>query len=187
MTPPETLVQQIRELHTHLQQQVRSRWNRDLPLEELIFDRWERAQTLGFGEQASIYHNSYLYGHVEVGEHTWIGPYTLLDGSAGLKIGHYCSISTGVHIYTHDSVKWALSGGQADYEYAPVTIGDCCYIGGQTIITKGVTIGDHVVIGACSFVNKDVPPYTIAAGTPARAIGKVIQEGDQIRLVYTND
>lgn len=150
-----------------------ARWQRDLPFDELLFDRWERARSLGFGEGTSIYHNSYVYGEVKVGKHTWIGPYTLLDGSGGLTIGDYCSISAGVHIYTHDTVRWALSGGKAAYERAPVAIGDCCHIGAQTVIAKGVTIGDHCVIGACSFVNRDVPPYTVAFGIPCRPAGRV--------------
>src|SRR5438132_9780956 len=111
---------------------MRKRWDRDLPIEELLYDRWERARALGFGEGSSIYHNSYVYGRVSVGANTWIGPMTLLDGSGGLSIGDYCSISAGVQIYTHDTVKWALSGGTAEYERAPVVIGSNCHIGSQT-------------------------------------------------------
>jgi len=93
--------------------------------------------------------------------------------SGGLVIGDFCSISSGVHIYTHDTVKWAVSGGKADYEYAPVKIGNCCYVGSQTVIASGVTIGDHCVIGACSFVNRDIAPYTVAFGVPCRPSGQV--------------
>jgi acetyltransferase-like isoleucine patch superfamily enzyme len=70
-------------------------------------------------------------------------------------------------------VRWALSGGTATYEYAPVTVGDNCYIGPQTVVARGVTIGEGCVIGACSFVNRSVEPSTLAAGTPARPIGRV--------------
>lgn len=157
---------------------MRERFDRDLPLEELLFDRWERARSLGFGEATSIHHNSYVYGSVEVGRSTWIGPFTILDGSGGLKIGSFCSISAGVQIYTHDSVKWAVSGGRAEYERAPVTIGDACYIGSQSVIAKGVTIGEHSVIGSCSFVNRDIPPYSVAFGAPCRVAGRVILDDD---------
>jgi acetyltransferase-like isoleucine patch superfamily enzyme len=168
--------------------QMRERWRRDLPFDELLFDRWQRARELGFGQDASIYHNSYVYGEVQVGSNTWIGPYTVLDGSGGLVIGRYCSISAGVHIYTHDSVQWALSGGIAPYEHAPVHIGDCCYIGSQSVIAKGVTIGHHCVIGACAFVNRDIPPYSIAVGVPARVIGPVNLASQSIdRNAYTQD
>ena len=161
-----------------LRDEFRSRFSRDLPLEEMLFDRWERAQSLGFGARTSIHHNSYVYGDVSVGENTWIGPFTLLDGSGGLKIGSACSISAGVQIYTHDTVKWALSGGVLPYERAPVVIGDACHVGAQAVITKGVTIGAHCVIGSCAFVNRDVPPYTIVFGVPCRRRGQVIIEAD---------
>ena len=86
----EALTRSLVALYDKLRAGMRQRWQRDLPLEELLFDRWERARSLGFGEGTSIYHNSYVYGDVKVGKHTWVGPYTLLDGSGGLAIGDYC-------------------------------------------------------------------------------------------------
>jgi len=178
------LVGDIFSLYVKLRTGMREQRHRDLPLDELLFDRWERARSLGFGEDSSIYHNSYVYGDIKVGRGTWIGPYTLLEGAGGLAIGDYCSISAGVHIYTHDSVKWALSGGKDEYERASVRIGDCCYIGSQTVIAKGVTIGDHCVVGACSFVNRDLPPGTVAFGVPCRPVGHVeIKSSGEITLV----
>lgn len=164
------LIDDLRALYEELRGDMRERWHRDLPFEELLFDRWARAQQLGFGEASSIYHNSYVYGDVRVGAHTWIGPLTVLDGSGGLSIGAHCSISAGVQIYTHDSVRWATSGGAAAYEHAPVSIGDRCYIGPQTVIAKGVTIGAGCVVGACSFVNRSLAPGTTAAGAPCRPV-----------------
>ena len=158
--------------------EFRARFQRDLPLDELLFDRWERAKSLGFGAKTSIYQNSYVYGDVKVGENTWIGPFTLLDGSGGLTIGSNCSISAGVQIYSHDTVKWAVSGGKLPYERAAVTIGDSCHIGATVVITKGVTIGAHSVVGSCAFVNRDLPPYTVAFGVPCRPRGRVIIEDD---------
>jgi acetyltransferase-like isoleucine patch superfamily enzyme len=166
-------------LYEDLRADVRSRWNRDLPLEELLFDRWERAASLGFGEGTSIYHSSYVFGDVSVGRDTWIGPLVLLDGTGGLTIGDNCSISTGVQIYSHDTVKWAVSGGIAPYEHAPVSIGSSCYIGSQSVVAKGVTIGDQCVVGACSFVNRDLAPNTIAGGVPIRRLGQVeVRDGE---------
>jgi acetyltransferase-like isoleucine patch superfamily enzyme len=184
---PEDLQQKLLALYGRLRQQMQARFARDLPFEELLFDRWERARQLGFGPGASIYHNSYVYGSVTVGANTWIGPFVLLDGSGGLTIGSTCSISAGVHVYTHDSVAWALSGGRLPCERAPVRIGDCCYVGSQAVIVKGVTIGDHSVIGAGAFVNRDVPPYTIVAGVPCRPIGRVcVDESGAIHFDYEN-
>jgi acetyltransferase-like isoleucine patch superfamily enzyme len=176
------LTAELRTLYETLRTEMRERWDRDLPFEELLFDRWERARSLGFGEGSSIYHSSYVYGRVRVGAGTWIGPQTILDGTGGLTIGSTCSISAGVQIYTHDTVAWALSGGTAAYEHAPVEIGDRCYIGPQTVVSRGVTIGDRTVVGACSFVNRSLPSGVVAVGSPTRIIGQVVGEGDDVRI-----
>lgn len=181
----ETLAAQMRSVYEALRGDMRAKWKRDLPFDELLFDRWTRAASLGFGADASIYHHSYVYGDVQVGEHTWVGPLTILDGSGGIRIGRYCSISAGVQIYSHDTVRWALSGGACEYERSAVSIGDCCYIGPQTVVSRGVTIGDHVVVGACSFVNRDIPLRAVAAGVPCRVIGRVVGDGADVRLELT--
>jgi len=179
------LLKELRQLYKTLVERMKQKWKRDLPLEELLFDRWERAKQLGFGEGTSIYHNSYVYGDVKVGKYTWIGPFTILDGTGGLEIGDYCNISAGVQIYTHDTVKWALSGGKAEYERMPVKIGNCCYIGPLSVITKGVEIGDNSLIGAFSLVNKNIPRNSIALGIPAKVVGKVeISEEGDVKLIY---
>ncbi len=177
----------LRALNEGLQAEMRARWDRDLPFEELLTDRWERARRLGFGEGTSIYQSSYVMFDVKVGRGTWIGPMVMLDGRGGLTIGDHCSISTGVQIYTHDTVRWALSGGRAEYEVAPVRIGDCCYIGSQSVILKGVTIGDHCVVGAHSLVNRDLEPYSVALGVPARVRGRVEIDGDRIDIVMDGE
>jgi acetyltransferase-like isoleucine patch superfamily enzyme len=182
------LLASIRALHARLGGEMAERWQRDLPFDELVFDRWERAKRLGFGDEASIYHNAYVLGEVSVGEGTWVGPFVMLDGSgAPITIGHHCSISAGVHIYTHDTVRWALTGGRAEPEKAPVRIGDCTYVGCQTTILRGATIGDHSVIGANSLVTDDVPPHSIAVGSPAEVRGQVVVDGDDVELVMERD
>jgi acetyltransferase-like isoleucine patch superfamily enzyme len=113
-----------------------------------------------------------VIGDVTVGEHCWIGPHALLDSSGGLKIGSYCSISAGVQINSHDSVQWAISGGLAPYEKAPTKIGSRCYIGPNSIIAKGVSIGDGCVIGAGSVVLESIPADSKAAGVPCKLIGR---------------
>ena len=71
---------------------VKKNYNRVLPLNELMTDRWEKAAYLGFGKGTSIYDSSLVIGNVKVGENTWIGPFTVLDGSGQLEIGNNCSI-----------------------------------------------------------------------------------------------
>jgi acetyltransferase-like isoleucine patch superfamily enzyme len=143
---------------------------RSLPVMDLFFDRWERAKALAYGEGTSVYDSCYIFGNVKVGENTWIGPFTILDGSGSLEIGNNCSISAGVQIYSHDSVQWAVSGGVEKYEYAPTKIGNNCYVGPNAIITKGVEIGDGSIIGANSFVNKSFLAGSKLGGSPAKQL-----------------
>jgi acetyltransferase-like isoleucine patch superfamily enzyme len=162
----------LRALLTHEMDAIRTRWNRALPFADYIVDRWGKARSLGFGEGSSIYDSALILGEVKVGRHTWIGPFTVLDGSGGLEIGDYCSISAGVQVYTHDTVLWAVSGGKQSPEREPVRIGNRCYIGPNVVISKGVSIGDGCVIGANSLVNQDIPSGKKAWGSPARLRGE---------------
>ena len=145
-------------------------YHRVLPSYELLNDRWEKANYLGYGEGTSIYDSATVFGEVAVGKNTWIGPFTILDGSGRLSIGNNCSISTGVQLYSHDSVKWAVSGGTEKYEYAATEIGNNCYIGPNSIVAKGVKLGNGCIVGANSFVNKSFPDGSKVAGNPARII-----------------
>ncbi len=168
-----TLMKQIKNLYLQLRAQMKRNYNRHVSFGDLLTDRWETARAYGFGEGASCYDNVLILGNVQVGENTWIGPNCILDGSGGLEIGSYCSISAGVQIYTHHTVKWATSLGHEKTENASIRIGSGVYIGPQSVIQMGVTIGDKAVIGACSFVNRDVPARAKVWGCPAR-----IQTGD---------
>lgn len=163
-----SLLMQLRNFWTDRQGTISDEYNRTLPLGDYVVDRWEKAKKLGFGEGTSIYDTSHVFGDVLVGKNSWIGPFTILDGSGTLHIGSNCSISAGVQIYSHDTVAWATSGGEAPYEYAATSIGDNCYIGPNTVIAKGVTIGHGAVIGANSLVLKDIPAGATAYGTPAQ-------------------
>jgi acetyltransferase-like isoleucine patch superfamily enzyme len=167
------LFDELARLHREAAKLVAARWHRSLPFADLVVDRWERARALGFGQGASIYDSALVLGDVEVGENTWIGPSVVLDGSGGgLQIGSFCSISAGVQIYTHHTVRWSLSGGRAPIDKAPTRIGSRCYLGPLTVVTKGVTIGEGCVIGAHSLVNADLPPNSRAFGIPCRIVGR---------------
>ena len=66
------------------------------------------------------------------------------------------------------------------YEYGiSVTIGDNCWIGGNTVICPGVKVGNGVVIGAGSVVTKDIPDNVIAAGNPCRVIRPITDDDKQ--------
>lgn len=165
------LLSQLRSLWQSRRQEVDAEFNRHVPFGDYIVDRWEKARALGFGEGASVYDSAHIFGEVKVGENSWIGPFTILDGSGGLSIGSNCSISAGVQIYSHDTVQWAISGGQAKAEKAPTRIGNNCYIGPNTVVAKGVSIGDGCIIGAGSLVLHDIPAGSKAFGTPCTVNG----------------
>lgn len=182
---PEEFLRLLNEVRQAREAELKSRFDRSLPFADGMFDRFERARRLGFGEGSSIYDSAMVYGDVKIGENTWIGPYTLLDGSGGgLVIGSWCSISAGVQIYTHDTVLRALSGGKLAKREGPVRIGSNVYIGGQCLVTAGVAIGDRCVVAANSLVIRNVPEGTIVGGTPAEPIGRVEGEGENVRLVF---
>lgn len=170
-----SLFKSIKKLILTLITQKKASHQRFLSIPDYFIDRWERAQLMGFESGTSVYDSCLVLGEVHVGKNTWIGPYTILDGSGGsLNIGDNCAISAGVHIYTHDSVDHVING--TPISTAPVVIGNNVYIGPQTIIAKGVTIGDYVVIGANSFVNKDIPAGSKAYGNPVKVVGCSRQE-----------
>ena len=176
--------EQLNELNVFLESKFKESYNRSLPLPDHINDRWERAERLGFGKGTNIYDSSYVIGNVTVGKDCWIGMFTILDGSGNLSIGDNCTISAGVHIYSHDNLKATLSTNQIPIERESVTIGNNCYIAPHSIISKGVTLGNHTVVAAHSFVNKSFPDNAIIAGIPAKQIGNVILINNQISFDY---
>lgn len=79
------LFELLKELKSDLDEAFFEELNRRLPFAELLFDRWERAEELGFGKGTSVYDSCLIFGEVSVADNTWIGPNTILDGSGGLK------------------------------------------------------------------------------------------------------
>lgn len=170
----ESLLDQLKALWRSRRHEVDAGFHRTLPLGEYVVDRWEKARELGFGEGSSIYDSSLVFGEVVVGKNVWIGPFTVIDGTGGLTIGDGCNISAGVHIYTHSTVRRCLSGALSDdAEHQPSAIGDRVFIGANSVINMGVTIGDEAVVGAGAVVTKDVPARTVVAGVPARRVAVV--------------
>lgn len=163
-----SLLLELRALFAELRREKRASFRRHVSTGDLLVERSEIAREWGFGEGTTCYDNVLILGDVQVGKHCWIGPNVILDGSGGLTIGDHVDISAGVQIYSHDTILRAVSGGVAPVERAPTRIGSRVHIGPQTVILKGVTIGDGVIIGALSFVNRDVPTGTRAWGIPAR-------------------
>jgi len=146
------------------------KFSRHVSVGDLLMDREETARFYGFGEGTTCYDNVLILGKVTVGSNTWIGPNVILDGSGGLRIGDFVSISAGVQIYTHTSVAQSMTQGVQPIERMPTKIGDGVYIGPNAVIQMGVEIGDGAIIGALSFVNQNIPAGFKAYGSPARIL-----------------
>jgi acetyltransferase-like isoleucine patch superfamily enzyme len=168
------LLEQLKRLWLSRRREVNGRFKRTLPLADYVVDRWEKATELGFGAGSSIYDSSLVLGDVVVGENVWVGPFTILDGSGGLRIGNGCDISAGVHLYSHSTARRCVSAHTYDQvEHQPVVIGNHVFIGPNSVINMGVRIGDHAVVGAGAVVTRDVAPYAVVAGVPARPVATV--------------
>ncbi len=170
-------------LKTKLDNRTMELYTRINPLAENLIDWHEKGERFA-GPGSIIYDSATLIGDVNIGECAWIGEGCMVDGSGGLTLGDHVVLACGVHIYTHDTVKWALSGGLAEYKRAAVTVGNNVFIGAQSVVTCGVTIGDHVLVCANATVTEDVESYSIVAGTPAKPIGRVVVDGAQVYFDY---
>ncbi|MGM9705813.1 MAG: acyltransferase [Prevotella sp.] len=108
---------------------------------------------------------------VHVGEGSIIGDCAKLDGRFGIEIGRNVNLSTGVWIWTaqHDYNSPTFS---SDGKCGKVTIGDRAWIGGRVIVLPGVNIGEGAVVASGAVVTKDVEPYTLVGGVPAKKIGE---------------
>ncbi len=178
----------LHQLLAALRGSMRARFQRHVPVGTLLNDRWGLARELGFGDGASIYDESLVLGDVRIGAHTWVGPFTVLDGAAApLTVGDHCSIGAGAHLYTHDTIDWALTGGAAKPRVGATTIGRCCFISPQAMIGPGADIGPYSFVAAHSFVVGAYPAYSYIAGAPARRVGRVEIENGHSRLVLEDE
>jgi len=111
---------------------------------------------------------------VSIGAYTQINPFTVIYGGTGVSIGNnvqiapHCMLAGGNHDYIQTEKPIRFVSGMSE---GPIIIEDNVWIAANSTITDGVRIGHDAVVGAGSVVTRDVKPYSIVAGAPAREIG----------------
>ena len=103
--------------------------------------------------------------NLKTGRYFDIGAFSYLQAAKGIVIENDVEIGGGCHIYSETTI---------DMKQGTVTLKNNCKIGAHCVVMPGVTIGSNSVIGACSFVNKDIPADVIAYGTPCKVVSEII-------------
>ncbi len=112
--------------------------------------------------------------HIEIGDSAYIGRYVCMTGPGPIKIGRHCMIASHSSLYSNqhvfdDPTRPIATQGLT---HKGIVIEDDCWIGTGVRVLDGVTIGQGSVIGAGAVVTKNIPPYSIAVGVPAKVISK---------------
>jgi len=109
---------------------------------------------------------------IRIGENTTVGYYCMVFSSHRIEIGANCLLAPFVYLVdANHGIKRNTLINQQTLEAAPILVQDDVWIGTGATIVSGVTIGEGAVIGANSLINRDVPPYSIVGGVPAKEIG----------------
>lgn len=144
-------------------------------------------EQVAIGERCRIYGQLWIFGsgRLSMGHHSFLGAGSRIWCNSSVRIGSYVLISHQVDIHDCDShsTQWrdrreeiharfddGRGGVPAGVRTEPITIEDDVWIGFKSSILKGVTIGRGAIVAANSVVTKDVPPFTLVAGNPARVI-----------------
>lgn len=122
--------------------------------------------------------------NISIGKGSIIGDYAILDGRNGIIVGENVVLASNVSIWTeqHDHRDpWFRCDTK---ERNPVVIDDRAWIGPNTVILHSVHVGEGAVVAAGAVVTKDVPPYTIVAGIPAK---KVAERNRDLRYSFNGE
>ena len=111
-------------------------------------------------------------GDIHIGDKTIVGIGSVIIGP--VSIGNNVMIAQNIVIsgLNHGYEDVTIPPSEQDVTCRPIIISDNVWIGANSVITAGVTLGKHCVIGAGSIVTKNIPDYSVAVGNPARVIKK---------------
>jgi acetyltransferase-like isoleucine patch superfamily enzyme len=125
---------------------------------------------LRLGADSYVAAHAYLTGTLQAGDDCTINAFTVVRGTVtlgnGVRVGAHTSILGFNHSMEPDRPVFRQPSTERG-----ITIGDDVWIGSHVVITDGVTVGSHAVIGAGSVVTRDVPPWSVVGGNPARVLG----------------
>ncbi len=108
---------------------------------------------------------------LKIGKESYLNRRTFVDAIESVEIGQFVAIGPDCYITDHDhGVDPTRAPLDQEMMAKRTYIGDRAWLGAKVIVLKGVTIGQHAVIGAGSVVTRDIPAYAIAVGIPARVI-----------------
>ena len=102
-------------------------------------------------------------GGLSLGDRTDIGAFTYINAKNGVTIEDRVQIGSHCSVYSVSTI---------DGKEGPVVLKKNCRIGAHSVIMPGVTVGENAVVGAMSFVNRDIPADSLAFGVPARVVRK---------------
>lgn len=123
----------------------------------------------------------WITGTPDIGEGCWIGPFTLIDGIGGLRIGRGCDISTGAKILTHSTARRCVTERRLNQlDVASTIIEDHVFVGTNAVVLMGCRIGHHSIIAAGAVVLEGTiaEPYSLLAGVPARVVKSIRGQTD---------
>lgn len=133
----------------------------------------EAAATLQEGVVLLSVMNNGERGKIFIGANTGVNRSTFIDASLEVRIGRWVAVGPGCYITDHDhGTSLGTPLRLQELRSVPTIIEDDVWLGAQTKVLKGVRIGTGSIIGAGSVVTRDIPSGVIAAGVPARVIGK---------------
>src|SRR3989344_728207 len=124
------------------------------------FNQWKKPF---IKEREMTEYNWFVQGvdHFELGNKTDIGAFTYINAQAGVIIEDFVQVGSHCSIYSVSTI---------DDKRGKVTLKESCKIGSHSVVMPGVTVGKNSIVGAMSFVNKDIPDNVIAFGIPAKVV-----------------
>jgi acetyltransferase-like isoleucine patch superfamily enzyme len=142
-----------------------------------------RPQFISIGDNVRIGKNTDIYVHpkdrdskefvLKIGNNVHVGSYNIIGARNSILLEENALLGPRVTIVDHshhyENVDAPIKSQEVT-EGGPVRLERDCWVGANVFILPNVTIGHHAVIGANSVVNRDIPPYSVAVGAPARVI-----------------